>query len=98
LALAVGQQEHWSWKTTEEVSNYRLKPVGLTFRELVEKYAVFPDELDMQPWKKTGFPPFGQDELYSASWRDWATTRCLLRGASGEPLRLPDVAREFPLI
>ena len=45
LALAVGQEEYWPWKTTEEVSNYRLKPVGLTFRELVDRCAVFPDHL-----------------------------------------------------
>ncbi len=100
LALAVGQQEHWPWKTNEEVSNYRLKPVGLTFRELVDKYAVLPDTFDPQPWKKTGFPtPSGKIELYSSILEKLGYDPLPYYEEPPEsPLRVPDVAREFPLI
>jgi anaerobic selenocysteine-containing dehydrogenase len=100
LALAVGQEEHWPWRTTEEVSNYRLKPIGLTFRELVERCAVFPDAFDMQPWKKTGFPtPSGKIELNSSILEKLDYDPLPFYEEPPEsPLRLPEVAREYPLI
>lgn len=100
LALAVGQEAYWPWRTTEEVSNYRLKPVGLTFRDLVERRAVFPDHFDMQPWRKTGFPtPSGRIELRSSILEALGYDPLPYYEEPPEsPLRLPDVAREYPLI
>ncbi len=99
LALAVGQKEHWPWRTTEEVSNYRLKPVGLSFRDVVNRCAVFPDTFDLQPWKKTGFPtPSGKIELYSSILEKLGYDPLPYYEEPPEsPLRLPEVAKEYPL-
>jgi thiosulfate reductase/polysulfide reductase chain A len=99
LAVAVGQEEHWPWRTTEEVSNYRLKPTGLTFRDVVDRSAVFPDTLELQPWKKTGFPtPSGKIELYPSILEKLGYDPLPFYEEPPEsPLRLPEVAKEYPL-
>ena len=84
LAERLGFGEYFPWKTEEELADYRLAPLGLTFKEVAtEKYFVRSDE----PWtyetinprtgKKTGFAtPSGKVELYSNVWRSSGTTRC----------------------
>jgi anaerobic selenocysteine-containing dehydrogenase len=100
LALAVGQEEYWPWKTTEEVSNYRLKSTGLTFRDVVNRSAVFPDTFELQPWKNTGFPtPSGKIELCSSILEKLGYDPLPYYEEPPEsPLRLPQVAKEYPLI
>ncbi len=100
LALAVGQEEYWPWKTTEEVSNYRLKSTGLTFRDVVNRSAVFPDTSELQPWKNTGFPtPSGKVELCSSILEKLGYDPLPYYEEPPEsPLRLPEVANEYPLI
>jgi hypothetical protein len=36
LAVRLGQNEHWPWETVDDVWDYRLAPVGLTFNQLLE--------------------------------------------------------------
>jgi anaerobic selenocysteine-containing dehydrogenase len=100
LGLAVGQGEHWPWETTEEVINYRLRPVGVTFRELVDRMVLFPDSFDMQPWQKTGFPtPSGKIELYSSILeRLGYDPMPFYQEPPESPVRTPELAREYPLI
>ncbi|MBW1900727.1 MAG: molybdopterin-dependent oxidoreductase [Deltaproteobacteria bacterium] len=100
LGRAVGQDEHWPWQTTEEVSNYRLKPLGLTFRDLVDRMVLFPDSFEMQPWEKTGFPtPSGKIELYSTILEKLGYDPLPHYQEPPEsPISTPDVAREYPLI
>ncbi|MBM3133467.1 MAG: dehydrogenase, partial [Chloroflexi bacterium] len=100
LALAVGQGEYWPWKDTEEVSNHRLKATGLTFRDTVEKMVVFPDHFEFQPFLKTGFPtPSGKVELYSSILEQLNYDPMPFYEEPPEsPLRLPEVAKEYPLI
>jgi len=100
LGLAVGQDEHWPWETVEDVSDYRLEPVGLTFRDLVDRMVVFPDTFDMQPWQKTGFPtPSGKIELYSSILEKLGYDPMPYYEEPPEsPVSTPDVAREYPLI
>ena len=99
LAVAVGQEDHWPWRSTEEVSEYRLKATGLSFRDLVDRGAVFPDTFDMQPWKKTGFPtPSGKVELCSTILdRLGYDPLPYYEEPPESPIRLPGVAREYPL-
>jgi thiosulfate reductase/polysulfide reductase chain A len=100
LALAVGQEQYWPWKTTEEVSNYRLKSTGLTFRDVVNRSAVFPDTSELQPWKNTGFPtPSGKIELSSSILEKLGYDPLPYYEEPPEsPLRLPQAANEYPLI
>lgn len=100
LALATGQREYWPWKDTEEVSNYRLRATGLTFRDAVERMVIFPDHFEFQPFLKTGFPtPSGKIELYSSILEKLNYDPMPYYEEPPEsPLRLPEVAREYPLI
>lgn len=100
LALATGQDEYWPWRTTAEVSDYRLKPCGLTFRDAVDRMIVFPDEFDLKPYERTGFPtPSGKVELYSSILERLDYDPMPYYEEPPEsPLRLPEVAKEYPLI
>ncbi len=101
LALAVGQgEEYWPWKTLEEASEYRLKPTGISFNELVERMVLFPDEFALQPWQKTGFPtPSGKVELYSSILEKLDYDPLPYYEEPPEsPFRTPEVAKEYPLI
>ncbi len=100
LALSVGQDEYWPWANTEEVSNYRLKETGLSFKDAVENIITFPDSFDLEPYKSTGFPtPSGKVELYSSILEKLDYDPLPYYEEPPEsPVRLPDVAREYPLI
>ena len=100
LGLAVIQDEHWPWQTLEEVIDYRLKPLGMTFEDLVDKMVLFPDQFDLQPWQRTGFPtPSGKIELYSSILEKLGYDPMPYYQEPPEsPVSTPDVAREYPLI
>ncbi len=101
LALAAGQcREDWPWETTEEVSDYRLKPLGLTFRDLVDRTVLRPDQLDLKPWEKTGFPtPSGKIELYSSILEKLGHDPLPhYEEAPESPVSAPELVHEFPLI
>jgi anaerobic selenocysteine-containing dehydrogenase len=111
LGLAVGQGEHWPWKTLEEVSEYRLKPLGITFKEVVDRMVLFPDSmfdkikekdgrLVKREYEETGFPtPSGKVELYSSALEKLEYDPLPFYEEPPEsPVRTPEVAREYPLI
>jgi len=100
LGLAVGQGDYWPWQTMEEVSDYRLKPLGLTFRDLVYRMVLFPDSFNLQPWEKTGFPtPSGKIELYSTILEKLGYDPMPYYQEPPEsPISTPDVAKVYPLI
>lgn len=99
LGLACGQSEHWPWRNLAEVSDYRLKPAGLTFRDLVERMVVFPDSFDLQPWHHTGFPtPSGKVELSCSILEKLGHDPLPYYEEPPEsPVRVPEVAGEYPL-
>ncbi|MFO8010887.1 MAG: molybdopterin-dependent oxidoreductase [Dehalococcoidia bacterium] len=100
LALSVGQDDFWPWETTAEVSDYRLQQCGLTFRDAVERMVVFPDSFDLKPYEQTGFPtPSGKVELFSSILERLDYDPMPYYEEPPEsPLRLPEVAKEYPLI
>ncbi len=100
LALALGQDEYWPWKNLEEVSDYRLKATGLTFRDAADRMVIFPDKFDLQPFQTTGFPtPSGKIELYSGTLEKLDYDPLPYYEEPPEsPLRLPDVAEKYPII
>jgi len=99
LALATGQEKYWPWRNTEEVSEYRLKSTGLTFRDVVDRCVVMPDEPDLRPFEKHGFPtPSGKIELYSSILEQLDYDPMPYYEEPPEsPLRVPEVAKEYPL-
>jgi anaerobic selenocysteine-containing dehydrogenase len=100
LAIGAGQDEYWPWKDTEEISNFRLDKTGLSLKDVVDRMIVFPDNFDLQPYHKTGFPtPSGKVELYSSVLEDLNYDPMPYYEEPPEsPARLPEVAEEYPLI
>lgn len=70
LASRLGQEEHWPWETVEQVWDYRLEPVGLTFDELTSKGALF-GSAEPRRYEQYGFgTPSGKVELRSSIFED----------------------------
>ncbi|MFC1863677.1 molybdopterin dinucleotide binding domain-containing protein, partial [Thermodesulfobacteriota bacterium] len=107
MAIRLGFGEYFPWKTEEDLYDYRLEPLGMTFEEAsTKKYMIFSDE----PWtyeainprtgKKTGFAtPSGKLELYSSVLEKLGYDPLPFYEEPPEsPVRTPDVAKDFPLI
>jgi anaerobic selenocysteine-containing dehydrogenase len=64
LGVSLGQE--WPWKSLEELYEYRLKPIGYSWKDFVEKVRwVLPDR-QYKKYEKTGFAtPSGKVEIYS---------------------------------
>ena len=110
LALKMGQEEYWPWETLEEVSEYRVKPMGITFKELVDKMVLIPPSmlnikekggrLVKHQYEETGFPTHsGKVELYSSALEKLGYDPLPFYEEPPEsPVRTPEVAKEYPLI
>ena len=70
LAIRCGQKEYWQWKTIDEVLDYRLAPLGLTFHDLVERGVIFAPP-EYKKYEKEGFgTPSGKVEISSRIFKD----------------------------
>ncbi len=101
LGMGMGQGKEWPWASLEEVFDYQLRPLGLSFRELMEKKNGFhtpPDEYKKYERQEGFGTPTGKLELYST----------VLQKLGYDPLpdfhepresvvSRPDLARDFPL-
>jgi len=99
LATRLGQAEHWPWQTVEEVWDYRLAPVGLTFEELLARNGLF-GQREYRRYERFGFgTPSGKVELRSSIFE---TLGCAPVPVYREPAQSPagdaDLAREYPLV
>jgi anaerobic selenocysteine-containing dehydrogenase len=99
LGLRLGQTEHWPWKTAEEVCDYRLKPLGITFEELVEKYEMSAPHEDRK-YEEYGFgTPSGKVELYSTIFEELGYDPLPRYIEPPEtPVSAPNIANDYPLI
>jgi anaerobic selenocysteine-containing dehydrogenase len=107
LAIRLGQEEYWPWKTLEEVYDYRVKALGLTFKELVEKVhppsELFRGEEDKATYRlheKDGFAtPTRKVELYSTIFEQLGLDPLpYYEEPPWSPVRTPDLAEKYPLI
>jgi thiosulfate reductase/polysulfide reductase chain A len=107
LAERLGFGEYFPWQTEEELADYRLAPLGLTFKEVAtEKYFVQSDE----PWTYdkinprtgdvTGFgTPSNKVELYSQVLEELGYDPLPYYEEPPEsPVSTPEVAAEYPYI
>jgi anaerobic selenocysteine-containing dehydrogenase len=100
LACRLGQEEHWPWKTIEEVHAYRLKPLGMTHAEFVAKGGLKPYWRHYRKYKKAGFAtPTGKLELYASSLEKLGYAPLpFYREGPETHTTAPDVAAEYPLV
>jgi anaerobic selenocysteine-containing dehydrogenase len=101
LGLQLGQsEEDWPWETLEEVYDYRLSPVGLTFKEFMAKGGVMSARKEFRAFEKTGFAtPSGKIELSSNILKELGYDSLPQYVEPPEsPISQPELAKEYPFI
>ena len=98
--LALRFEYEWPWgESVESLYDYRLKPAGLTHKDVVEKGAILgPNEY--KKYEKTGFAtPTGKVELYSTIMDKLGYDPLPSFEEPGEsPVATPEIAKEYPLV
>ena len=97
--MRLGQSEHWPWQTVEEVWDYRLAPVGLTFEELLKQNGLF-GQREYRRYEKFGFgTPSGKVEIRSSTFEALGCSPVpVYRGSAHSPTSEADLVREYPLV
>ncbi len=104
LGRSVGQDEYWPWENAVEVNEYRMKPMGINFKQLVEMMVVLPSSIvpvfKQKKYEETGFPTrSGKVELYSSILEELGYDPLPYYEEPAEsPVSTPEVAKEYPLI
>jgi len=100
LGIRLGQGKYWPWNSMEEVLDYRLEPMGLTFDEFMVKGGVDRPPVDHEAYKKKGFAtPTGKVELYSTILERLGYDPLpAYREPAETPISQPELAKEYPYI
>ncbi len=99
LGVRLGQEEQWPWETVDEVWDYRLAPVGLTFNRLLEQNGLFGRGGEKR-YEQFGFgTPSGKVELRSSIFEDLGFEPLpVYREMPHSPAGDPDLSKEYPLV
>ena len=99
LGVRLGQEEHWPWETVDEVWDYRLAPVGLTFDKLLEQNGLFGRGGEKR-YEQFGFgTPSGKVELRSSIFEDLGFEPLpVYREMPHSPAGDPELSKEYPLV
>ena len=100
LGLRLGQEDDWPWETLEELYDYRLKPLGLTFKEFMIKGGFLSVSKEYRRYEKKGFATStGKIELYSKTLEALGYDPLPQYYEPAEsPYSCPDLAKKYPLI
>ena len=99
LGLRLGQEMHWPWETVEQVYDYCLEPLGLTFKKFAEQYGIF-GEREFRLYEKYGFgTPSGKVELRSSIFEELNLSSLpVYREPVLSPQGNPDLTQDYPFI
>ncbi|MBW1945753.1 MAG: molybdopterin-dependent oxidoreductase, partial [Deltaproteobacteria bacterium] len=100
LGLQLGQEADWPWETLEELYDYRLKPVGLTFREFMDQGGYLSSPKIYKRYEEEGFATAtGKIELYSKTLEALGYDPVPKFYEPPEsPYSRPDMTKEYPFI
>lgn len=102
IGIRLGQQGYWKWKTLEEFYDERLKPLGMTLREFMDKEdgIYFPTKEYKKYEKMGGFAtPTGKLELYSTIFEKLGYDPLPQYEEPKEsPCSTPELAKQYPLM
>jgi anaerobic selenocysteine-containing dehydrogenase len=100
LGIRLGQEQYWPWKDKEEVFDYMLEPMGMSFKQFMSKggFEFPPDEY--KKYEKTGFAtPTKKVELYSTVLEKLGYDPLpRYEEPFQTPISRPDLTREYPLM
>ena len=99
LAVRLGQSQFWPWETMEDVWDHRLEPVGLTFKQLIEKKGIF-GQPEYKRYEKFGFgTPSGKVEIRSSTFEALGCDPMpVYREPPHSPVSKPEWSSEYPLV
>jgi len=99
LGLRLGQAEHWPWETVEEVWDYRLAPVGLTFEKLIDQNGIF-GRREYKRYESYGFgTPSGKVEIRSSIFENLNCEPLpVYREMPQSPDGDPELFKQYPLV
>jgi anaerobic selenocysteine-containing dehydrogenase len=99
LAIRLGQKEHWPWETVDQVWDWCLAPVGLTFQQLAEKNGLF-GRREFRRYEQFGFgTPSGKVELRSSIFEDLGCEPLpVYREMPHSPAGAPHLQKDYPLV
>lgn len=99
LGIRLGQD--WPWKTLEECYDWKLEPMGMTFREFLDnKDGYYFPEREYKKYEKLGgfATPTGKCELYSTVFEKLGYDPLpSFKEPFETPESRPDLAKEYPL-
>ena len=102
LGIRLGQEKYWPWKTLEEVWDYLLKPLDMTYQEFMDKKdgIHFPPNEYKKYERMGGFgTPTGKLELYSTILEKLGYDPLPRYVEPKEsPISTPELARDYPLM
>jgi anaerobic selenocysteine-containing dehydrogenase len=93
LALRMGFEEHFPWQSLEQLYDYRLSPLGVSYQDFAANNMAHGPKLAFKKYEKTGFAtPSGKVELSSS----------VLEGFGFDPLpsyrEAPGPCEQYPLM
>jgi thiosulfate reductase / polysulfide reductase chain A len=99
IALRMGYEKQWPWKTLEDFFDARLKPAGYTHREYVEKVRCEDKVIKNRAYREVGFgTPTGKVEFYSTILEKLGYDPLpAFREPAETPVSDPDLAKKYPL-
>lgn len=101
LAIRLGQAEHWPWKSLEEVYDYRMKPLGTTWKDFSSTQYWMTEPLTPKSYEaRGGFQtPSGKVELWSTVFENLGYDPLPYYEEPAEsPIRTPELAKEYPYV
>lgn len=100
LGIRLGQEKHWPWETLEEAFDYRLKPLGETFKALCARGGYDFTRKAEKKYERAGFgTPSGKMELYSQIFEQLGYDPLpQFHEPPESPYSRPDLAEAYPLI
>lgn len=100
LGLRLSQDQYWPWETAEEVLDYRLKRLGVTWEEFRKRPWATPIGIKQKGYEEVGFAtPTGKVELYSTIYEKLGLDPLPNYEEPPEsPISTPRLAKDYPYI
>ena len=99
IAEHMGLGEYFPWASVEELFDYRLAPLGVTWKDIEQEYAIAPSSIINYFDPEVGFAtPTGKIELYSKQFEALGLDPLpYYREPAQSRVGNPELAREYPL-